>query len=229
MLIIGLTGGIGCGKTTVSDYFASLSVKIIDADVIVRELLTSNTQVIQAITQHFDAEVILNADKLDHENNKFNNTTDIVLNRRYLRQLIFTNIEAKTWLEDLLHPLVYNKIDHEIQQIKTQETNNKQYKYCIVVIPLLYETLTAVQYKKLFDRILVVIVDEKIQITRTMQRDFMQKTEIEAILKSQINNQQRLALADDIIYNNASIDALYQQINVLHEVYMQQQNNLSKS
>lgn len=216
MLIIGLTGGIGCGKTTVSNYFASLQAKIIDADLIVRNLLSYDQNVIQTIIEHFGTKVIL------QNNTKPQHSIDSIrLDKKSLRQIIFSDNDAKIWLEKFLHPLVYQNIHKQIEELKNTLTQSKQNhpKYCIVVIPLLYETLTKEEYKKLFDRILVVVSDENLQISRTMSRDSVQQQEVEAILKHQTSNQERIQLADDIIYNNSDLENLHQQIDKLHVLY----------
>lgn len=193
MLKIGLTGGIGSGKSTVAKYFAELGVAIIDADKIARELVATGTPALTKIVEHFGNKILTSRDELD---------------RKCLRKLIFSNPKQKQWLERLLHPLIYHEMENQLQQVKSP--------YCILVIPLLVET----QQEKLVDRILVVDASQEQQINRTMKKNKISEKEVKTIIATQANREQRLASADDIIYNDNSLTKLKQQVQQLHQKYL---------
>jgi len=192
MLRIGLTGGIGSGKTTVANHFASLGIHIIDADEIVHQLSTPGHQAFDAIIQHFGNE-ILNADG--------------TLNRQKLSQRVFNNDAERKLLEGILHPAVKAAMQ---QQIK--ESNSP---YCILVIPLLVET----GYKDLVDRVLVVTADTDKRIEWVKQRNSLSKAQIESIMAAQASDAERNNIADDVIKNTGSLDSLYKQVEDLDQVY----------
>lgn len=192
MLKIGLTGGIGCGKSTVAKYFAELGITVIDADAISRLLTVPGSEVHNKIVDKFGTEVL----KPNGE-----------LNRRYLRDQIFQNAEAKQWLESLLHPII-------LQEMLTQADAAKS-PYCVLVIPLLLEC----DLQDIVDLVLVVDAPEDMQIQRGMERDKITKTEVEAIMATQVSRKQRLAAADDVIVNNGSASELKAHVNKLHEKY----------
>lgn len=191
MLLIGLTGGIGSGKSTVAHYFSELGITIIDADLIAREAVTSNTKTFDQIVAHFGPEI------LDKEQQ---------LNRDKLRHLIFKNHLERQWLENLLHPLILKKM--------CELSKNVTSPYCILEIPLLLEKNVQV------DQILVVDTSRELQIQRLKQRTNMSLEEINAILNAQISREKRLAKADYIIYNNGSMTELQQQVQNLHHEFL---------
>lgn len=191
-MIIGLTGGIGSGKTTTSNYFAELGADIIDADVIARELTAPGQPALKKIHAHFGSQVI-------HSNGS--------LNRTALRHVIFDAPTEKIWLENLLHPLVRKTIKQRSEQSTAP--------YCLVVIPLLTES----GHYDFLERICLVDCDETIQRNRASQRDNQSPDKIQAIMDSQATRQQRLAIADDIITNNGNLNQLKQQIKQLHYQY----------
>ncbi len=193
MLVIGLTGGIGSGKTTVADEFAKLGVTLVDADLIAREVVEPGAPALDSITARFGADIL-------DENG--------ALNRAALRQIVFAKQEHKLWLEQLLHPLIRELIDSRI----TQATS----PYCILVSPLLLET----DQVKLVQRILVVDVSEKIQLDRTLARDRSNVETIKAIIASQLNREARLAKADDVIVNEGSMEELKDKVGALHSLYL---------
>ena len=176
-LIIGLTGGIGSGKTTVTNAFAKLGVDIIDADIIAREVVVAGSAALISIEQHFGKDFILD---------------DGQLNRKLLRQKVFSDEASKQWLNNLLHPLIRTAIINQ-----TKEATSP---YCILVAPLLIEN----QLLKLVDRVLVIDVLEQTQITRTMQRDGNIEEQVKSVMASQISRNKRLAAADDIIDNDST-------------------------
>jgi dephospho-CoA kinase len=192
--IIGLSGGIGRGKTTVSDLFTKLGVNIIDADIIAREVVSKGSIALSSISAHFGAEFIQPGGEL---------------NRALLRSRIFSNDNDKQWLNDLLHPLIRAEI---VAQAKISTS-----AYCIIVAPLLIEN----NLTTLVDRVLVIDVKEATQISRTTKRDTSSKQQIEAIMNSQVSRNVRLKHADDVINNdNCSFETLEIAVNKLHKSYL---------
>ncbi|MBA3660906.1 MAG: dephospho-CoA kinase [Gammaproteobacteria bacterium] len=192
MLVIGLTGGIGVGKTTVANLFAKHGVPIIDADEIAKNLTQPGTQVFAAIQDHFQKENIIQAGQL---------------NRSQLRQLIFADAKERLWLENLLHPLILAEILAQIKQLKTP--------YCIAVIPLLIE----VNSYPFINRILVVDAPLALQKTRVQLRDHHHSAAVEAILNAQLSQSKRLEKADDVIYNRGELTELIPQVEKLDHFY----------
>lgn len=197
MLTIGLTGGIGSGKTTVSNLFENLGVAVIDTDVIARELVNNNASVLNEIIGVFGQTI------LDQ-----NGTLD----RKKLAQIVFNQKKEKKQLENILHPRIRTEVDSQIQAFSS-DTIPPQ--YVIVVIPLLFET----GFRDLIDRILVVISDEKIRIERVKQRDNRDMDEIQSIINCQVTDEIRTSEADDIIKNNYDFKELESQVQQLHKKY----------
>lgn len=193
MLIIGLTGGIGSGKSTVTQLFADFSVPIIDADVIAHQITQPNQPALKLIAENISNETINN---------------DGSLNRDKLRALIFSQPHQKQQLENLLHPLVYAEIAAQIAELNTA--------YCIVSVPLLIET----QKTQTVDRILVIDCPEQQQIQRVMQRSQLTEVQVHAIMAAQASRAQRQAVADDIIDNSKSFIHLAEQVKKLHNSYL---------
>ena len=191
--IIGLTGGIGSGKTTVSDMFAELNIDIIDADIAARIVVAPRSKALNAIKSHFGADYIDNNGQLD---------------RAKLRSRIFSHSDDKTWLNSLLHPLIRDEILNQIAQANSA--------YCVLVAPLLLEN----NLHKLVNRVLVINIDEESQIARTAARDPSSVAEIKRIIASQMPSKQRLSFADDIINNqDTSLDNIRQQVIALDQQY----------
>lgn len=195
---VGLTGGIGSGKSTIAKHFAKLGVTVIEADTIIRELTVKNTVIFQKIIKYFGAEALNAKGDLD---------------RAYLRNTIFKNKIKKKWLEALLHPLAYKELKCRANQAKSS--------YCLLVIPLLFEFPPP---RKFLNRILLVTSPKKLQIERTLKRDKTNTSLIEAIIASQATDKQRLVIADDVIENNKSVNELKKQINKLHKKYSNAHN-----
>lgn len=193
MLKIGLTGGIGSGKSTVAKIFAELKVPIIDADIIVHALTTKGKPAYRKICSHFGAEVITDEGKLA---------------RKKLRDLVFANQKERVWLENLLHPLVFQAIKKHLKTMRAP--------YCILVIPLLFETDAI----KLVDRALVIDCPKTVQIERITQRDHITKTKVKAIINTQISRRERLKMADDVICNQQSLSNLKKQVKIFHQQYL---------
>jgi len=196
MLKVGLTGGIGSGKTTVSNLFTELGVPVIDTDVIARELV-DDKHVLAEIVNFFGKAI------LDH-NNK--------LDRTILAKLVFDTAENKQKLEDILHPKIRITVNEKTHQLVT---SNYPPPYTIIVIPLLIET----NFNQIIDRTLVVIADEENRVERIKQRDNRNMDEIRAIISAQTTDRKRLNSADDIIENNSNINELNIKTQILHKKY----------
>lgn len=199
MLKVGLTGGIGSGKTTVSKLFASLGVPIIDADIIAREVVAPKQSALREISALF-------GDHLLDEQGQ--------LRRKQLRQIIFADPNKRKQLEAILHPRIRQRM---LEQVARAE---HQHSYCILSIPLLLES----GWQNILDRILVVDISEHLQLTRTCQRDNIDKQAAQAIIASQVSRQTRLLAADDIIDNDGNSDDLHQQVMALHQNYLNLSN-----
>ena len=198
MLTIGLTGGIGSGKTTVSDIFKSLGVPVIDSDVIARGVVEPGEPGLEGIIARFGRETL---------------HPDGTLNRQHLRNLVFDDADARRDLEQILHPLIRKRSQEHLASLNTP--------YAILAIPLLVETgLTS-----RVDRVLVVDCPEHIQIERICKRDGISPDKAEAILAAQCSRNQRLEAADDIIDNNQPIEGLTQRIESLHNYYLSISDN----
>ena len=193
MLIIGLTGGIGSGKSLVSEAFAHHRVPIIDTDQISRELVQPDQPALDAIAQEFGPSVL---------------SEDGGLNRKLLRERIFHSPADRSRLEAILHPRIEARVREQIAQLDTP--------YCIVVIPLLVET----GGYDFLDRVLVVDSAREKQIERTMQRDHIDAETVEKILASQVSRNERLRHADDVIHNEAGKDRVLAQVEQLHHYYL---------
>ncbi|XOV81142.1 MAG: dephospho-CoA kinase [Aestuariibacter sp.] len=193
-LIIGLTGGIGSGKTTVSDSFAELGIDIVDADVIAREVVEPGTPALQEIVAKFGSDVINSSGELD---------------RSKLRQHVFQNDSDKQWLNALLHPIIRQEMLRQCQAATSP--------YVILSVPLLIEN----KLQALVDRVLVVDCSEQMQITRGSQRDGVGAEQIKRIMQSQCSRETRLQFADDIVDNSTTIEAVNQQVNALNRNYLQ--------
>ncbi len=189
-LIIGLTGGIGSGKTAASDYLASKGITIVDADVIAREVVEPPSSALQYIAIHFGADIL-------HK--------DGSLNRKKLREIIFNNRSEKEWLEQLLHPLIRQNIIHQLSSATSE--------YAILVSPLLLET----SQHELVDYIVVLDVDESVQIKRATQRDNSSIDAIKKIIATQMSQEQKQQFADHLINNNGDHLSLHRQLDKLHD------------
>ncbi|MEZ8736831.1 MULTISPECIES: dephospho-CoA kinase [unclassified Vibrio] len=193
-IIIGLSGGIASGKTTVANLFNEhFNIDIVDADIVAREVVALGSDGLKQITEHFGESILLE---------------DGTLNRSRLRELIFSDPKEKQWLNDLLHPMIRDKIDSDLSKVTSP--------YALLVAPLLVEN----QMQGMADRVLIVDVPTEVQIERTMSRDNVSKEQVAAILKSQASREQRLAVADDVIKNHTKNQELLPQITDLHQKYL---------
>lgn len=193
MLKITLTGGVGCGKSTAALEFHRLGATVLDADDIAHEV-TAQQSVIQEIVRIFGEEIL---------------SEDKTLDRRKLRRIVFNDASKRKALEGVIHPLVRAELMNRADQINSP--------YCIIVIPLLIEA----GMQDLADRILVIDCDENLQIERVVKRDKCNESEVRQILRSQLSRAERLSHADDVIENNDDIQALAEQVQSLHERFLQ--------
>ncbi|MGG5571819.1 dephospho-CoA kinase [Vibrio diazotrophicus] len=193
-LVIGLTGGIASGKTTVANMFRDqFGIEIVDADVIARRVVEKGSIGLEAIHQHFGDGIL---------------TAEGELNRAELRTRIFANEDEKTWVNQLLHPMIRQQMERDLQRVTSP--------YALLVVPLLTEN----NLQHMADRVLVVDVDEETQIERTMSRDKVPMEQAKSILAAQASREQRLAIADDVIKNDAKNQKLLPQITELHKKYL---------
>lgn len=191
-LIIGLTGGIGSGKSAASRFFQELGITVADSDLAARVVVEPGQPALLNIAQHFGAKVI---------------NPDGQLNRAELREIIFKDPTEKQWLETLLHPLIAAEIDRQLQQSSSP--------YTILASPLLLETE---QWRKV-NRVLAVDVSEELQLSRSCSRDGNTEAQINSIIAAQISRPERLKRSDDIIDNSGTIEHLQQQVKSLDERY----------
>ncbi|MFP5403787.1 MAG: dephospho-CoA kinase [Gammaproteobacteria bacterium] len=194
MFVIGLTGGIGSGKSTVADRFAALGVPVIDTDVIARRLTERGGEALDAIRAAFGESVM---------------QPDGSLDRAALRRRVFVDADARRRLEAILHPRIRRAVGQALAALETP--------YAIVVIPLLVETQG---YRDVLDRVLVIDCPEALQVERVMARNGLSRAEVEAILAAQATRAERLAVADDVLPNTAPPDALGAAVDALHARYL---------
>lgn len=193
-LLIGLTGGIGSGKSTVASLFADKGIPVIDADVITRKLVEPGQDALNEISATLGEEFISKDGRLD---------------RARLRETIFADEVARKRLEIILHPRVAEAITKEVADLDSV--------YSIIVIPLLFEAAQ----EHLVDRVLVVDAPEQQQINRVMARDHMDADKVSQIMSSQLDRKSRVTRADDVVVNDEDESALKDQINRLHNYYLQ--------
>ncbi|NOQ89920.1 MAG: dephospho-CoA kinase [Gammaproteobacteria bacterium] len=196
MLKVGLTGGIGSGKTTVSNIFNDLGIEVIDTDVIAHQLIEKNQDVLRELVDTFGDSLLDNTDTID---------------RKKLARIVFGNKEKKRQLESIMHPRIRREVLHRVQYSNIDDNGG----YVIIVIPLLLET----DFHTLVDRILVVTADEETRIDRVKQRDNRTLNDIRSIIDNQLKEEIRLSAADDIIENNSDIKNLSSQIERLDKKY----------
>ena len=193
MLIVGLTGGIGSGKTVASDHFKSLGITIVDADEVSRLVVEPGSEALLKIAAHFGDDIL---------------TEEKALDRRKLRDIVFNKPQEKRWLESLLHPLIGMETARQLQSSLSP--------YTIFVSPLLIE----IGQHLMTQRILVIDTPEETQVARTVARDDTDSEGVEAIIKTQASRQQRLEKADDVIINDGSLQKLKKEVEALHQHYL---------
>ena len=193
-MIIGLTGGIGSGKSAAGIEFEKLGIAVIDADEIAQKASLKNSKAYKEIVEYFGASILDNSQNID---------------RRKLRNIVFNNDEQKKKLEQILHPAIREDISFAI--------SNSKSPYTIIMVPLIYETNS----KDNYNRILVIDCDEDIQISRAVTRDGASEEDIKKIINSQATKKERLSIADDVISNNSSIEELSEKVLHLHKNYLE--------
>ncbi len=195
IFVIGLTGGIGSGKSTVSDLFAKLGAGIIDTDLIAHRLTQADGAAMAAIRASFGDDHI---------------TTDGALDRAKMRGLIFSDAAARQRLELILHPLILEQARTQLQQLHAKP-------YIIIVVPLLPESPA---FQQLVQRVLVVDCTEHTQAARVIARSRMSEAEVRSVIAQQTPRAERLKLADDVIRNDAGMDSLAARVTELHQSYL---------
>ena len=190
MIVVGLTGGIGSGKSAVTKIFEGLGVKVVDADVASRHAVMKGEPALKKIAEKFGANILTSEGELD---------------RRKLREIIFNDNSAKDWLENLLHPLIH--------QILIDDLTSASSSYAILVSPLLFET----NQKDLCSKTIVIDTSEDRQIDRTSKRDNVEPDQVKLIIDSQIDRKSRNELADIIILNDGSLQELEEKVKKFHE------------
>jgi len=195
-MIVGLTGGIGSGKSAAAAQFAALGTPVIDVDVISHQLTAAGQPAVLAIAKELGNDM-LNADGS--------------LNRAAVRSKVFEDAAARQQLEGILHPAIYEEAQRQLQQVRNTAP------YCIIVVPLLFESE---RYQPLIDRSLLIDCEESIQIARTMQRSPMSEIEVKNIMAAQLSRETRRQLANDIISNNGSLDELQKNVIAFHQKYI---------
>ena len=195
MMIVGLTGGIGSGKSEAARLFSYLGAPVADTDAIAHALTAPGQPALQEIAESFGKDAL---------------HPDGSLNRAYLRQRIFSDTDAKRMLESILHPLIRDEVVNILAR-------NAPAPYQIVMVPLLFETGA---YAGLIDRSLLIDCEESLQIARAMARSQLAETEVRAIMAAQCSRTQRLDLADDVIVNNGTLLDLEKQVREKHEKYI---------
>tara|TARA_B100000579_G_C22650304_1_gene765880 strand:- start:181 stop:783 length:603 start_codon:yes stop_codon:yes gene_type:complete len=198
-MVVGITGGIGCGKSSVTDLLKKLDVDIVDADIIAREVVEPGKFALKKIVEYFGTEILL---------------ADGSLNRAQLRVIIFSEKEKKDWLEKLMHPLINDEIRAQIKSATT--------KYVVLSSALLLET----RQKDLVDIVVVVDIPETLQIERTTLRDRNSSELVKKIIDSQLKRDERLSRADIVIDNSDSLDKLKLEIKKLHSDLKKKANDL---
>ena len=194
MLIIGLTGGIGSGKSVASDKFASLGITVVDADVASRTVVEPGMPALKEIESHFGSEIIAGDGQLD---------------RTKLREIIASDAEERKWLESVLHPRIGEQIAKEISESTSP--------YTLFVAPLLLETNS----QEMSARVVVVDVTKEVQVERTAERDEVSTDQVEQMVSAQMEREKRLGKADDVLLNTGTIEELEKKVEELHKKYLQ--------
>jgi len=194
MLVVGLTGGIGSGKSAAADEFARLGATVVDTDAIARQLTERGGTALPQIERLFGREFVRDGE----------------MDRQRMRQRVFADASAKKALEGLLHPL--------IREESTRRTAAAAGPYVVQVVPLLFESP---DYRRRVDRVLVVDAPEDLRIARVRARSGLAEDEVRAIMRTQATREARLAAADDVIDNAGTLEALHKQVAALHQKYLQ--------
>ena len=192
-LVVGLTGGIGSGKSTVAEAFAALGIEQVDADVVARQVVQPDSPAWQQIVAHFGTGIL---------------QPDRQLDRAALRQRVFSQPDDKAWLNQLLHPIIRQQMQQQLARARSP--------YVLMVAPLLLEN----QLQSRVDRLLVVDIPQRLQLQRTLLRDGGSEQQVAAIMAAQVSREERLAAADDVIDNSAEPAQIEAQVAQLHQRYL---------
>ncbi len=201
--VVGLTGGIGSGKSTVAELFVALGAALVDTDRVAHELTAADGAAMPMLRQAFGDVVV---------------AADGALDRAAMRRLVFADAAARARLEGILHPM--------IRELSAERCRAATAPYVLLAVPLLVESGS---YRERCQRILVVDCPEALQIERVMARSGLARAEVEAILASQATRQQRLAIADDVINNDGAPAELDHQVAILHQQYLDQLRKVPKA
>jgi len=193
VFVVGVTGGIGSGKSAATEHFESLGIEVIDADIASRTIVQAGKPALQAIAERYGPNILL---------------ADQTLNRAALREKIFADASERQWLEALTHPLIREEIQSGLSQAKSP--------YVILSSPLLIESTQA----KLCSTILVIDVPEAVQLSRTVARDNNSEEQVRAIIAAQASRERRLLEADKVIVNDQTIEDLQQRVEQQHQQYL---------
>lgn len=194
MFVVGLTGGIGSGKSAATDYLARRGIVIVDADLASRVVVAPGQPALAAIVDRFGESVL---------------QEDGTLNRRALRDIVFSNEQARRDLEAITHPAIGEELRRQILASDTP--------YTVLVSPLLLEG----SQKDMTDRIVVIDATPEMQVRRTISRDQVAENQVEAIMRAQMDRQRRLAMADDVVENHGQLDELHERLEALHQRYLE--------
>jgi dephospho-CoA kinase len=197
-LVVGLTGGIGSGKSAAADAFAKLGAALVDTDVIAHELTAPGGAAVAEIARQFGKAFVDASGAMD---------------RKRMRALVFSDAEEKQRLEALLHPMIRAESERRIAAVFAA----KAAPYVVFVVPLLVESA---DYRQRVGRVLVIDCPEALQVARVRQRSMLPEGEVKRIIAAQIQRERRLAAADDVIDNSGTIAALQQQVRGMHEKYL---------
>lgn len=193
MLKVGLTGGIGSGKTAVSDTFSELGVAVIDTDIVAREVLVNKPELLDQLKETFGTQIV---------------NSDGTLDRAALRSAAFSNQENKQKLDNIMHPAIRSATLEQMQSASSE--------YCVVVVPLLIET----NFKALVDRVLVVTAPYEKRVQWIAKRSGLDRAETEAIINSQTSDAKRLEHATEHLTNDNSLESLRNKVKELHQTYL---------
>jgi dephospho-CoA kinase len=191
---VGLTGGIGCGKSSAARMFAECGIQVVDTDAIAHQLTALGGPALAAIRRQFGPDIFASDGSLD---------------RTQLRKRVFSDAQAKTNLEALLHPMIRAEALRQLARCGSP--------YAVLVVPLLFETG---ELRDRVQQVLVVDCDERQQIIRAMSRSRLSEAEVRAIMAAQLSRAARLKLADDVLLNDSSFAHLQQQVEALHRKYL---------
>ena len=190
MYVVGITGGIGSGKSAVTDHLETFGISVVDADKVSRVVVEPGTRGLAAIIEHFSADILL---------------ADGSLDRAALKKIVFDSPAERKVLEGITHPLIRDEITRQLSEASSP--------YAVLSSPLLLES----GQSTVTDYVIVIDVPEEVQLRRTMARDDNSEALVKQIMAAQLDRQTRLARADTSINNDASLEALYERVEVLHE------------